>query len=75
MMRSSLYDYSDACILAKEPNTIIEPGADAPPRQRDERNKQVMFKNYAPFTDYVIKIKNTQIYNIKDTNIVMSILQ
>ena len=39
MMRSSLYDYSDACILAKEPNTIIEARADAPPRQRDERNK------------------------------------
>ena len=44
MMRSSLYDYSDACILAKEPNTIIEAGADAPPRQRDERNKKSCLK-------------------------------
>ena len=37
----------------------------------DERNKGVMFKNCAPFTDCKSEINNIQIDNAKDTNIVI----
>ena len=34
-------------------------------------NKKAIFKNCAPFTDYISKIKYTQIDNAKDIDIVM----
>ena len=34
-------------------------------------NKKVAFKNYAPFTDCISKINNTQVDNAKDIDIVM----
>ena len=34
--------------------------------------KEATFKNCAPFTDYISEIKNTQIGNPKDTDVVMS---
>ena len=36
-------------------------------------NKQVIFKNYVPFTDCINEIKNTQVDNTKDVDIVMPI--
>ena len=42
MVRSNLCDYADAYILVKGTIKITEAG--------DERNKQVIFKNCAPFT-------------------------
>ena len=36
-------------------------------------NKKVIFNNCAPFTECISKINNTQIYNAKDIDIVMSI--
>ena len=32
-----------------------------PPRQNDGRNKGEKFKNWAPFTDWISEINNTQI--------------
>ena len=34
--------------------------------------KKVIFKNYAPFTDCISEINNTQVDNAKDLDIVMS---
>ena len=34
-------------------------------------NKEVIFKNCAPFTDCMSKINNTQVDNAKDIHIVM----
>ena len=34
-------------------------------------NKKAIFKNCAPFTDYICKINYTQIDNAKDIDIVM----
>ena len=34
--------------------------------------KEATFKNCPPFTDYISEIKNTQISNPKDTDVVMS---
>ena len=73
MLRSSLCDYSDAYILVKRRITITgEPdGADAAARQADKKDKEVIFKNCAPFINFKSEIHNTEIDNAKDTNIVM----
>ena len=71
MLRSSLCDYSDAYILVKGTITITGTGVDAAARQADERNKGVLFKNCAPFTNCISKINNTQVDNTKDIDIVM----
>ena len=70
MLKSSLYDYSDAYILVKgniSVNNTAAQGANA-----NNTNKQVIFKNCAPFTNCISEINNTQIDNAKDIHIVMS---
>ena len=71
MLKSSLWDYSDAYILVKGRITIAGAGDDAAARQADERDKGVAFKNCAPFTNCVSEINNTQVDNAKDIDIVM----
>ena len=71
MLKSSLCDYSDAYILVKGTITINGRGADAAARQADERDKDVSFKNCAPFINCISEINNTQIHNAKDIDIVM----
>ena len=46
-------------------------GADAAARQADKKDKEVIFKNCAPFINFKSEIHNTEIDNAKDTNIVM----
>ena len=55
MLGSSLCDYADACILVKGTITITGAWNDASSRQADERNKVVLFKNYAPFAKCIRK--------------------
>ena len=71
MLKSSLCDYSDAYILVKGTITITGAGNDAAARQADERDKVVIFKNCAPFTNCISEINNTQTDNAKDIDIVM----
>ena len=71
MLKSSLCNYSDAYILVKGTITIAGAGADAAARQADERDKGVIFKNRAPFTNCISEINNTQVDNAKDIDIVM----
>ena len=71
MLKSSLRDYSDAYILVKGKITITEAGDDAAARQADETDKGVAFKNFAPFTNCISEINNTQIDNCKDIDTVM----
>ena len=71
MLKSSLFDYSDAYILVTGTITINGAGADAAARQADERDKGVAFKNCAPFTNCISEINNTQVDNAKDIDIVM----
>ena len=69
MLRSSLYDYSDAYILVKgniSVNNTAAGGAAA-----NNTNKKVTFKNCAPFTNCISKINNTQIDNAEYIDIVM----
>ena len=59
MLKSNLCDY----VI-----TINGAGDDSAARQVDERNKGVIFKNCAPFTDCISEINNTQIDNAKYIN-------
>ena len=71
MLKSSLCYYSDAYILVKGKITITGAGDDAAAREADERDKGVAFKNFAPFTNCISEINNTQIDNAKDIDILM----
>ena len=71
MLKSSLWDYSDAYILVKGTITINGAGADVGARQADERHKGVAFKNCAPFTNCISEINNIQVDDAKDIDIVM----
>ena len=68
MLKSSLCDYSNAYIVVKG-TTLINRGrrgATAAAIRTDERGKEVVFKNCAPFTDFINKINNTQEDNAKN---------
>ena len=71
MQKSSLWDYSDACILVKGKITITGEGDDTSAKQADERDKGVAFKNCAPFTNCISEINNIQVDDAKDIDIVM----
>ena len=73
MLKSSLCDYSDAYILVKGTITVTGAGADAAARQADERDKDVAFKNCAPFINCISEINNTQVDNVKDIDIILPI--
>ena len=60
MLRSSVCDYSDACILVSGTITVATLVVG-----RGNNNMQVVFKNYATFTNCIREINNTQIDNAK----------
>ena len=61
ILRSSLCDYGDVYILVKG-NITVNDTADAG-AAANNTNKKVIFKNCAPFTNYISKINNNQIDN------------
>ena len=65
MLRSDLCDYSDPYIVVKEKIIVTNPDNDA-------YDKNVVFKNNAPFTSSISKINNTLTDNAKDLDVVMS---
>ena len=71
MLRSNLCDYADSCILAKGTITITGVGDDAAARNADERDKNLTFKNCAPFTKCMSRINNTDTDNAHNIDIVM----
>ena len=71
MLRSNLCDYADAYILVKGIITITGAGNDDAAKQLDEQNKNVTFKNSAPFPRYINRINNTEIDTARDIDIVM----
>ena len=71
MLRLNLCDYSDVYILVSGTVIITGAGAEDASKRLDEINKGVIFKNWAPFTDCISEINNTQINNAKYTDVVM----
>ena len=66
MLRSDLYDFSDAYIVDKG---IVTVSADE--RDRDEMNRQVILKNNATFISCISKINGVLVENAEDLDIVM----
>ena len=71
MLKSSLWDYSDAYTLVERRITITEAGINAGSRQADESNNGVTFNNCAPFINCRSEINDTEIDNAKNIDIVM----
>ena len=71
MARSNLCDYSDVYILVSGAITITGGGDNDAKKRADERNKGVIFKNRAPYSDCISNINNTQIDHAKDIDVVM----
>ena len=69
MLKSSLFDYSDAYILVKR--TITVNNTAAADADANNANKKVILKNCAPFTDCKSEINNVEIDNAKDIDIIM----
>ena len=69
MLKSSLCDYSDACILIKGTITVKNTAADG--ADANNTDKKVISKSCAPFTNCISEINNTKIDNAKDLDIVM----
>ena len=69
MLKSSLCDYRDAYILVSGTITVVGAGADVVAIVADRDNKQVLFKNCAPFTDCITEKNNTQVDKAKDSDV------
>ena len=69
MLRSSLCDYSDAYILAKETKTVANTAAAG--QAANNVDKKVIFKNCAPFTSCINRINNTQIDDAQYIDVIM----
>ena len=64
---SSLCDYNDSYVLVTGIISIVaQAGGNS-----NNANKKVVFKNCAPFTDYISEINNTQIDNAKHIDVNM----
>ena len=68
VIRSNLYDYTDAYILVKVTITVSNTAAAG----AAVNNKKVIFKNCAPFTNCITQINNTQVDHAEDIDIVMT---
>ena len=68
MITSSLCNYSDTYILVIGNIAVPNTGIVATP---NNRNKKVISKNSAPFTDYISEIFNKEIDHGKDIDVVM----
>ena len=64
MLRSNLCDFSDTYIVVKGIITVTDPNNYA-------HDKQLGFKNNAPFVSCISKINNTLIDNAEDLDVVM----
>ena len=69
MLKSNLLDYNDAYIFVKGKITV--PSAAVAGAAANNANKKIIFKNDAPFTDWISEINNTKIDNAKDINVVI----
>ena len=72
MLRSNLFDYSDAYILVKGKIVVTAPGVNNNANNiRDKRNRPVVLKNNAPFVSCITRINGKLIEDADDLDIVM----
>ena len=70
MLKPSFCDQNHTYILVKT-ITVVGEVASAAAVAADRNDKQVMFKNCAPYTDRTIEVNIIQVDNAKDLNVVM----
>ena len=70
MLKSNFCDYSNAYMAVKGTIKVPNTGTTT---ALNNRNKEVVFKDCAPFTNCTCKINNTQIDNAKDIDVVMNV--
>ena len=68
-LKSSLCDYSDACILVK--GFITVNNTEAVDSAAHNANKKVIIRNSTSFTHYICEMNNTQTDNAKYIDIIM----
>ena len=72
LLKSSLCDYSDSYILVKvnisANNTAAEGNTEG--ANANNINEKIIFKNSAPFTNYISEINNAQVDNATDIDTV-----
>ena len=68
MIRSSLCDYSNAYILAKRTITVKKTWTIAAP---NDKNKNIISKSCAPFTECINEINNKKTDHAKDNDVVI----
>ena len=71
MLKSSLCDYSHACVLVK--GAISAENTTDQDQDNNGANKKVIFKNCAPFTNCISRRNNTQIDDASYIDVVMPI--
>ena len=64
MLKSHFCDYSDICMLVMQRVDDLAITA-------EESNKQVVFKNCAPFESRINEISNTRVVNVADLDVVI----
>ena len=67
MLKPSLCNYSDAYILVKGTVTVLNTAA------VNNANREVTFKTYSPFTDYISEHNNALVDNAKNIDVIMAI--
>ena len=67
MLRSDLFDYSDAYVVVKGAKDLLAAAAN----ENVKAGKEVAFKNNAPFRSCVSKVNSRLIGNAKDLDIIM----
>ena len=65
MLRSDLYDFSDAYIVVKGKGTVARTSS------RSRKNRPLAFKNNSPFISCIPRVNNTLIDNAEDLDVVM----
>ena len=68
MLKLISCDYNGAYIVVKGIITVPNTGTAA---DANDRNKEVAFKNCAPFTDWIYERNNAQTDNAEDIDLVM----
>ena len=69
VIRSNLCDFSGTYILFK--GTITVPNMAAAGAAVDNTNRKALFKNFAPFSDCITEINNTQVDDAQKIDVVM----
>ena len=59
IVRPNLFDYTDTYIVVKETITVLNTATKSAAVNNGTKN--VIFKNCAPFTDYMTEINNSQV--------------